>query len=138
MSMSQFMYTIMLQNIDTIYFHAFQSFFRENLADQLHNTGVSPKGCVVRLEEQRSRYIQTTCAFPGQPRMTFYAHRLVYQLQNQLLSLPIHLEVSHLCHNTKCVRIDHLNLETKEVNDDRRHCKNQGVCTRDHLPHCIF
>jgi len=35
------------------------------------------------------------------------------------------LEVSHLCHNTKCVNPDHLTVETKAANLGRSSCKNQ-------------
>ena len=118
-------------------FHEFQSFFIDELQTQLYNTGVTPKGCVVRLDEQASTYVRVSCTFPGKPSQREYVHRLVYMLEHRRSSLPLHLEVSHLCHTPRCVRIDHLTLETKEMNQSRIHCKNQGFCSRNHLPLCI-
>ena len=131
-----------LENACKFYFHAFQSFFDDEMAAQIEFTGVTPRGCLVRLDNQQSRYVQTSCAFPGQPSTVHYAHRLVYMLGRRWTSIPVYLDVvmgvSHLCHEPRCVRFDHLTLEPKEINGDRVHCKNQGVCTGTHLPACIL
>lgn len=50
------------------------------------------------------------------------------------------LEVSHLCHTRLCVTPDHLNLEPGTTNHERRHCRNQGLCTGGHdgHPDCLI
>jgi hypothetical protein len=55
------------------------------------------------------------------------------------------LHVSHLCHNTKCVRPDHLVLETPEVNNTRNQCTELRCvgCTVSltncvHRPACLL
>ena len=37
------------------------------------------------------------------------------------------LEVSHLCHQTLCVKPDHVVLESKALNNERKHCFDQGL-----------
>ena len=48
------------------------------------------------------------------------------------------LVVSHLCHQTLCVKHDHLVLESKALNNERKHCLDQGLCTENHKPVCIL
>ena len=71
-------------------------------------------------------------------------HRLLYMAQNRLEELQHtgrggeKMEVSHLCHNSLCVNIDHLVFESHEKNMERVHCKRQGSCTRNHMPNCLL
>ncbi len=67
-----------------------------------------------------------------------YVHRLSYMCSRQVYPLPAGGEVSHLCHRTRCIRPDHLTLESGEQNRERAHCKNQSQCTKSHFPHCIL
>ena len=70
-------------------------------------------------------------------------HRYAYQLLHYQENLPrqidgVEMEVSHLCHEPRCIRRDHLVFEPKDVNRERDHCKNQNLCTHNHFPFCIF
>lgn len=47
-------------------------------------------------------------------------------------------EISHLCHTPLCVNINHLVREPHAVNLERIHCKQQGHCTRAHMPPCLL
>ena len=75
-------------------------------------------------------------------------HRLVYILNN-LHKYPTSklnkrnemgeiLHVSHLCHSSLCVNIDHLTLESHTVNNERQSCKTQGQCIGIHTPPCLM
>jgi len=71
------------------------------------------------------------------------AHRMAYMLEHSLLpadfvAMSAGLEISHLCHNKKCVRPEHIVLESHDINMSRVHCKNQMVCSRNHWPICLL
>lgn len=53
-------------------------------------------------------------------RAAYFAHKSVY--------LPKEIEISHLCHNALCVRIDHLSAEPHHVNMNRLLCVNREQC----------
>lgn len=70
--------------------------------------------------------------------------RMIYLTQNNLnlkndLPRPP-MEMSHLCHTRLCMLPDHLVVEPKAINLERRHCVNQGICMKSHegYPHCIL
>ena len=42
------------------------------------------------------------------------------------------LEVSHLCQNKLCINQPHLSLEPRDVNNEMRHCVNQGFRMHSH------
>lgn len=61
-------------------------------------------------------------------RVKVRVHRAVYFLETgQVLDPKIH--VSHLCHNKLCINLNHLNYEPQGVNNARKVCFNEGVCT---------
>lgn len=67
-------------------------------------------------------------------------HRVALMAQMRLTRSQFpggHLEVSHLCHKKLCVNPAHLVLETHEINQERIHCRVQGLCCRTHHPYCI-
>lgn len=81
------------------------------------------------------------------------AHRIAYMLKINIFirsDLPVrivlpdgrqhHLEVSHLCHNKLCILPEHLTHEAQRINQARRHCVCQGVCTKCHdgQPNCLL
>ena len=82
-----------------------------------------------------------------QPRF-MRTHRLVYLLSNieqfpdyRLPQTDKHddrLDVSHLCHNTLCIKLDHLVLEKHIVNNSRKVCKHLGTCNHTHKPACLL
>jgi hypothetical protein len=43
------------------------------------------------------------------------------------------LNVIHLYHNRLCINTYHLTLETHSVNQSRRYCKMQVLCTKLHV-----
>ena len=77
---------------------------------------------------------------PGWGRKTVLAHRLIFQL---VLNIDIdahhNKEVSHLCHQERCLHVPHLSFETAAVNCSRKHCKESGACSgHDSYPPCIL
>lgn len=73
-----------------------------------------------------------------------HAHRLMFMVVNKCKQLPVKdgtgrlLQVSHLCHQKRCINFDHLTLEPNTTNMDRAACNKQQTSTRHHQPHCIF
>lgn len=55
-------------------------------------------------------------------------HRLSFMLHNRIFDLPVGLDVIHLCHNSLCINVKHLNLEPHEINNSRQICKNLSPC----------
>lgn len=45
-------------------------------------------------------------------------HKVIYEAEHG--PVPAGLEIDHLCHNRRCVRIDHLEAVTHRVNLERR------------------
>jgi hypothetical protein len=66
-------------------------------------------------------------------------HRLQMYIHNGCRAIDTVQHVSHLCHNNLCVRIEHLSLETAQINNNRQICKNNGECTGHYgLARCIL
>ena len=76
-----------------------------------------------------SKYAKMLVQFPGNEKKTYYSHRLVYMCSVLELDLSEEMEVSHLCHNTRCCSIEHLSLEPHYINCERVDCKKTGTCT---------
>ena len=76
-------------------------------------------------------------AFPNEESRLIYTHKLSYLLHNKIRDVPQGTEVSHLCHEPRCIRGDHLVAEPHEVNLERITCKKQNRCTYNHYPFCI-
>jgi hypothetical protein len=71
------------------------------------------------------------------------AHRVAYMLEHKLLPEELQamsggLELSHLCHHKKCVKPDHIILESHINNMSRLHCEKQGMCSANHWPLCLL
>jgi hypothetical protein len=47
-------------------------------------------------------------------------------------------QVSHRCHNPKCMEFKHLTLETQELNEKRKGCKGKPPKCHGCEPPCIF
>lgn len=74
--------------------------------------------------------------------MTLNMHVFIYKVARGMqpyVPLPQSQEISHLCHNAKCLNTDHLNMETRNINSIRKNCKRHGFCC-GHVghPHCIL
>lgn len=55
-------------------------------------------------------------------------HRLSVMLGQGNLDLPQNLDASHLCHNKTCILAEHISLEPRRVNCQRRMCVSAGKC----------
>jgi hypothetical protein len=66
----------------------------------------------------------TVSNLPNIPKKTeVYAHQLAFvHKQNYNQPLNKQLEISHICHDTKCINGDHILQETKEMNLSRSDC----------------
>lgn len=100
-------------------------------------------GCLLcSLGGGRLPYSTLTVTFPGiRGKKTLYSHRFMLMLYLKVENLPKHVQVSHICHNNRCVNIDHLSLEPEHVNKDRQICR--GLIPKrckHHSPHkdCIL
>ena len=103
--------------------------------------GATYDGLYGKMRNPLSKYL-------GQPTY-MRVHRLVYLLHHikDFDDLTIGhvdkngeiIEVSHICHNSLCVNIAHLSLETHQTNISRRACVADGIC-RSHgdAPACLL
>ncbi len=69
------------------------------------------------------------------------AHRAVYILSKRrpdMIGEPGTGQVSHLCHNPRCVNIAHLHLESPAANCQRQACQLKKKCQGFCDPACIF
>ena len=67
------------------------------------------------------------------------AHTLSFFLSHEEVETDPGLEVSHLCHQKKCVRPDHLSMETKSTNNRRKQCVADGTCSgHGNFANCIL
>ena len=94
-------------------------------------------------EHSRTRPKMKGKPYKGQVR--FEAARtkfLVYALRlleaNIFPSNSEETNVSHLCHNPKCIRADHLEWSTRRKNSNRNLCGFRGSCMCGFTPACIF
>ena len=84
--------------------------------------------------------------WPDGTRTLERAHRLSYMLDKRILkeNLPLFspngdlLDISHLCHNPKCIKPEHLILESHSINIERIFCRRTKQCTNNHLPCCLI
>jgi hypothetical protein len=97
----------------------------------------------------RTKYPVLKKLIAGKPRR-FYCHHIgmLYKLRKENPNAPLwpsNMQVSHDCHNTRCVQLDHLSLCTQAYNNSKTiscigkvECKTCGFwmspCT--HTPVC--
>ena len=75
----------------------------------------------------------------GSSRFTVNAHVLSYFLHKETLPDSRKDCISHLCHNSKCVRPSHLSLEPMKINLKRSVCKKARQCFgHDDYEACIL
>ena len=102
------------------------------------------KGCWEWDGPRKSGSSYGTCNLyiPGGDQMRVNAHRASYIAHNQRFVLPY--DISHLCHECKCVNPNHLSHETHAINMEREICCKAGGCTEHYhddgskLKSCIF
>lgn len=69
-------------------------------------------------------------------KKTISSHRFVYMLYTRNFDLPPDMQVSHRCHNKRCVNPEHLSVEPGHVNHDRQICRGIfPVRCRTHSPY---
>ena len=61
------------------------------------------------------------------------SHLAYYRATQQVVDPPY--EISHLCHNTKCVNAEHLICERHKGDWNRIHCGGPATCIHD--PKCL-
>lgn len=91
-------------------------------------------------------YGKKVVVWPDGQKKTERVHRLSFMLHHRILraNMPSHneigepIEVSHICHNSLCIRPDHLVLETHRTNMGRNTCKQKRICSQDHNPPCLI
>lgn len=80
-----------------------------------------------------SNYGVLYCLVPPQNQWKqLYVHRLAYIFHHGLTLDAIRqddMHVSHLCHNSLCIKPEHLAFEPDYVNAYRRTCVNLGHCS---------
>lgn len=78
--------------------------------------------------------------FPGENKCSkLTVHRLRYILHIGHKPSDSMMDVSHICHCSLCVNLDHLSLEPKSVNKSRTKCVNNGICSKHAgFPDCIL
>lgn len=106
------------------------------------------KGCIewTGAKKGRTGYGLQIVQWPDLGEKREPAHRVAMciatrQTRKELPDCDINnnkLECSHICHTKLCVNFQHIVREAHTVNLERIHCKNQGLCTRNHTPHCII
>ena len=90
------------------------------------------------------KYGRKRVTFPDGNSKLMRVSRVVYLIKYKTFNIPDSdesgnpVEMSHLCHNSLCVNPDHLVLESKTSNLERKHCHSQNNCTETHFPHCIM
>lgn len=88
------------------------------------------------------RYGMLRVRFPNQAKSKpTFVHRLKYILFSRNFNLNRAFHVSHTCHESLCINIEHLSYEPQYVNNNRQNCKNENppYC-KGHGPYkmCIF
>ena len=83
------------------------------------------KGCILcKLGGGGRRYSTLTVTFPWKrDKKTIYTHRFAFMLFTKNFELPKSMQVSHRCHNRRCINVEHLSLEPEQVNKNREHCR---------------
>ena len=106
------------------------------------------KGCIewIGAKKGKSGYGILVVKWPEGEEKREAAHRLAYMIKHRITRYDMpsldennnKLECSHICHETLCVNVEHIKIETHTINQDRIHCKNQGQCSKNHKPYCLI
>ena len=79
--------------------------------------------------------------YPDGTSAGIHAHRLMFICTAKLFLPRVSgiIDVSHRCHNSLCIRFDHLSLEPPGVNSNRKICKRCQKCHgHGQYKDCIF
>lgn len=108
-------------------------------ANQLTSRG--PHGTCIEYTAaaaHQSSYIQTSRTINGK-KIHSRIHVVALLKKMRLVELPVGLESSHLCHNKRCMNVDHIFAEPHDINMSRNTCAyirnltgDNDYCTDDH------
>ena len=92
-----------------------------------------------------NQYVQSSRTI-NDCKITIRVHRVALLKKLRSVSVPEGLEASHLCHNKRCIALEHIVAETHAINQSRNSCAyrrqitgDAEFCTDDHEGHeqCI-
>ena len=84
-------------------------------------------GCKKKIKN--TSYGVISFQIPGSRKRTMKnVHRVAYMAHTGDLNLPRECDVSHLCQNSLCVCPQHLSLEPRSINNQRKLCKRSKQC----------
>lgn len=104
----------------------------------LNSESYGALGCLLcKLGGGKAPYSKLTVTYPwNKQKKTMYSHRYAFMLHTNNFELPLNMQVSHICHNKRCVNAEHLSLEPEHVNKDRQICRGlYPVHCKTHLPY---
>lgn len=119
---------------------AFFKLYKEKISDK---SVVAPNGdCVLwtSTTSKDGKYGVLSYKHPTENKWKkITVHRLAYMLSINNLNIDPNLDCSHLCHNSLCVNVEHLSLESKPINNNRNTCLRRGFCqNHENLPPCML
>ena len=79
-----------------------------------------------------NKYVQTSRRING-IKITIRVHRVALLKKIRSVQVPEGLEASHLCHNKRCINLEHIVAETHAVNQSRIECANIRMATGDSM-----
>ena len=101
-----------------------EPWYKKALLKSVHFKSEDEGACRVwRLCENSSGYPQHRVTTQG-ISFTQSVHRLMYWLAGGTPTA----QISHLCHNKRCVRLEHLRDESAELNSMRNTCNKEKFC----------
>lgn len=125
--------------------------FWKDIEDKFYQKTVETgngKGCIewIGCRKGKSGYGIQVVKWPGGEVKREAAHRLAYMIRHRVTRYDMpsvdennnKLECSHICHTTLCINAQHIVLEPHTINQDRIHCKNQELCSKNHKPYCLI
>ena len=111
----------------------------------LHFIQVRRNGCHIFDPSKNTKYPKLT-VLRGNPKQIKVSQIVIF-LQDRVIEEDPSKEISHLCHNTKCVNPEHLVLENHEINIQRKQCCLRRRCAghvdltnsnSNPIPDCFF
>ena len=82
--------------------------------------------------DQLRAYDQTSARLPLERcKKTQWVHWLAFIAANRVVRLAEGKEISHICHNGRCLELAHLVAEDHQINSSRRYCKGKK-CSEKH------
>ena len=81
----------------------------------------------------------TNVTFPDGRCQKINVARLAKIINLKNLEISPYLDASHICHNSLCTNPDHINLEKRAVNNERKICVSTNHCIHHgNHPDCLL